>query len=214
MPGAGPVEPTPPPTLVADSNRNSAPTKPKPDLEPDPRLAKAKAASDRYRYAEAQRIYEEILADSPGNAEATANLAVTRTARARQVQIVKELLDKGDGYRKERAYSDAIQSFQAALTKDPDSRAAADKLTEAKAAQRRADQAASEILGRSTGSAPPPPQPDTRAQLIRQGKALLDAGLLDDAIATFDGVLKTFPGDAEATAARNRAITLKNQKFQ
>jgi len=207
-PAAAPASPSdaPPGELTAPAGPKAA--------RPDPRLASAKAAFDQHRYAQAARLYQEILAATPADSEAAANLTLARNARTRQSEAVKDLLDKGDVFRRERSYVNAIQSFQAALTEDPDSRAAGEKLAEARAAQRRADQAANDILGKAPAAPPPSPASDARKRLLGQANALLETDFLDDAIETFDKILKTYPGDAEATAGKSRAISRKNDKLK
>jgi hypothetical protein len=110
----------------------TAPAGPK-AARPDPRLASAKAAFDQHvmrrRLVSIRRFLRPrrpIRKQPPTYAGAQ--------RRTRQSEAVKDLLDKGDVFRRERSYVNAIQSFQAALTEDPDSRAAGEKLAEARAA--------------------------------------------------------------------------------
>ena len=74
---------------------------------------------------------------------------------------------------------------------------------------RRVFAAAADILGPAKPVSDP--AADSRAKLLKQANALLDAGLLDDAITTFETVLKTRPNDADAMAGREKALAMKNR---
>ena len=123
---APPANPAPPAAVVppraAEVGTTDAPARPT-----APRLAAASSAYAERRFAAAAQIYQEILADAPRDRSAAAGLANARQARARQLQAVKDLIDKGDALRGQRSYDQAIEAFQAALAEDPESRPAADK---------------------------------------------------------------------------------------
>jgi tetratricopeptide (TPR) repeat protein len=185
-------------------------------LDPDPKLtASAKAAYDQHHFATAIDIYTSVLKAVPGNANVAAALADARHARDRQVQTVKDLLSKGDAFLHEQKYADAIESFQRAVSEDPGNGAAMDRVNAARVAQRNADTVAKQILESDNVQPPAPPRPDDIATLLRQADALLTTGLIDEAIETFNNVLKTHPENADAIAGRGKAMARKGQgKFE
>jgi len=137
-PGAISTQPAEAPIVPAPTSAESIVPRADPSRG-DARHAAAKSAFDQRRFADAARLYQEILAAHPDSPSAAAGLKSARGALDHQRRTVDDFIRKGNSLRADGMLEGAIRSYEAALVVDPASSQAAQALNNAKLAKQRLD---------------------------------------------------------------------------
>lgn len=192
-----------PPNQPANSGQGDGPPPPPPPsggtaVSTDKRLRAVRTAVSSRRLAEAVRLLERGVAESPQDGALAAELKNLRAERQRQIETHDRLLRQGDAARVERRYPEAIDFFQQALKEDPESQLAPARFKATIDQKAQVDKTINDILGGQD-----------RATVLKRANVLLSAQLYSEAIAMFDEILKTAPADPEALEGRTRAIAAR-----